>query len=113
MYAQAGASGAPTVVVCGGSEGGQDFSTATMFASHNYTVLSLAYFNAPGLPSNLEHIPLEYFEKAVGWLRHRPEVGPKIAFYGTSRGGELAVQLASAFPTLFDIVISKSGLNFF
>ena len=108
---QRGARKRPTVVVCGGSEGGQDRTTSAMFASHNFTVLSLAYFNVTGLPPSLTGVDLEYFEKAVQWLKERPEVGSKVAFYGTSRGGELAVQLASTYGSsgLFDAIVSKSG----
>lgn len=92
----------PAAVVFGGSEGGNGgIDAAAMLAAHGYPTLALAYFGAPGLPSQLVNIPLEYFARAVRVLRRAPGVDPaRIAVMGGSRGGELALLLAATFPTL-------------
>jgi dienelactone hydrolase len=89
-------------VVFGGSEGGNSMlDAAGLLAAHGYPTLSLAYFGEPGLPKELENIPLEYFARAVRVLRRSPGVDPKrIAVMGTSRGGEAALLIASTFPRL-------------
>jgi dienelactone hydrolase len=86
------------VMVLGGSEGGSSHAEeiATFLANHGFTALALAYFGMDGLPAQLVDIPVEYIESAASWLLHRPEVvGDGIGLVGTSRGGELALLVAS------------------
>ena len=95
----------PAVLVVGGSEGGLPGGKAAWLASHGYAALALAYFHYEDLPQNLANIPLEYFGQAIAWLMQRPEVIPdKIAVMGTSRGGELALQLGSMYPQIHAVV---------
>lgn len=95
----------PALLVVGGSEGGTPVRRAAWFASHGYVTLALAYFAVPGLPQQLRDIPLEYFGEGVSWLSQRPEVDPqRIGVVGTSRGGELALQLGSMYPQLHAVV---------
>jgi dienelactone hydrolase len=86
-------------------EGGKTFSSLALrsalndLISQGYTLLSLAYFKNPGLPSYLEEIPLEYFEKAFAWLATQPEVISKdIALIGGSKGAEVALLLSGMNP---------------
>jgi hypothetical protein len=75
----------PGVIVLGGSEGGFDGLDAAMLASRGFVALSLGYFGANGLPRTLQNIPMEYFGKAVRWMRSLPEVDPEaIAMLGAS-----------------------------
>lgn len=91
----------PTVLVVSGSGGGFADTTAALYASHGYAALSLAYFNAPGLPDELLNIPLEYFANAIAWIERQPELDTdRLGISGTSRGGELALLLASRHPKL-------------
>ncbi|MBV9085337.1 MAG: acyl-CoA thioesterase/BAAT N-terminal domain-containing protein [Acidobacteriaceae bacterium] len=91
----------PGVLVVGGSEGGLPAFRAAWLASHGYAAFALAYFRYEGLPQRLEAIPLEYFGQALGWMMTRPEISrDKIAVMGASRGGELALQLASMYPRI-------------
>jgi dienelactone hydrolase len=92
----------PAALVFGGSEGGNSMvGVAAMLAAHGYPTLTLAYFGRPGLPAELVDVPLEYFARAVRVLRRAPHVdATRIAVLGTSRGGELALLLASTFPHL-------------
>jgi len=90
---------APGVLVLGGSEGGLAVAaeTAALLASHGFVSMALAYFAEAGLPQALSEVPLEYTEHAVQWLLGRPDVaGPGVGVVGRSRGGELALLLASA-----------------
>jgi dienelactone hydrolase len=63
--------------------------------------LALAYFNEPGLPPELQRIPLEYFQRAISWLAKQPEVDPnRITLIGSSRCGEAALLIAATYPQL-------------
>ena len=97
----------PAVIVLSGSGGGVPPASghAGGLASRGYAVLTLAYFGAEGLPRSLSRIPLEYFGKALDWLAAQPSADPlRIGVLGTSRGGELALLLGSAFPQIRSVV---------
>lgn len=96
-----------TIVVLGGSDGNMDALSiiSAQMASHGFNVLSLAYFNDKGLPKRLAEIPLEYFEKALKWLDKNPvTTGKDIYVHGTSKGGEMALLLASKYPVIRKVV---------
>lgn len=103
---------APAVIVVGGSGGGLIETRAALLASHGFTALALAYFNAEHLPPELRAIPLEYFETAIDWLlRQEPVRGEKVGVIGTSRGGELALLLGATLPQIGAVVgIVPSGV---
>jgi dienelactone hydrolase len=95
----------PGILVVGGSEGGYPGRKAAWLASHGYVAFALCYFHCAGTPDNLERIPLEYFGQALAFMMKRPEVDPaRIAVMGTSRGGELALQLGSMYPPIKAVV---------
>ena len=95
----------PTVITVGGSGGGLDWETAAALAAHGFAAFALPYFGFDPLPVSLNSIPLEYFERAIAWLGRQPEVDPgRLAIHGTSRGGELALLLASRIPLLRAVV---------
>ena len=97
----------PAIVVLGGSEGGIRLAEelAALLASHGFAVLAIAYFGVEGLPSHLVRIPIEYVESAAEWLLRQPETaGPGVGVLGVSRGGELALLLASIFPKVRAVV---------
>jgi dienelactone hydrolase len=100
----------PGVLVVGGSEGGLPVAKAAWLASHGFAAFALAYFRYEDLPKELEAIPLEYFGRALAWLRQRPEIiTDRIAVVGTSRGGELALQLGSMYPHIRAVVAYVSA----
>lgn len=107
LYTPAGPGPHPAIVVLNGSGGGINEARAALFASHGYAALALGYFGAPGLPDYLSDIALEYFERALDWLRDtvRP-AGDFVAVSGHSRGGELALLLGSLFPQAVSAVIA-------
>ena len=43
-----------------------------LIASHGFPALAVAYFDEPGLPCALQNIRLEYFVRAIQWLRAQP-----------------------------------------
>ena len=109
----------PALVLIGGSEGGVDTISlmATSFAAEGFATLALAYWNAPGLPQSLENIPLEYFDRAIAWLRAQPHVAG-IGMLGWSRGSEAALLIAASNPAIRAVVgvapssVVWPGLNF-
>ncbi len=95
----------PGVLLVGGSGGGLAEDQPALLASRGYAVLSLAYFMVPGLPTTLTEIPLEYFERALNWMKRNPAVQTdRLAVIGASRGGELALLLASMFRDIKAVV---------
>ena len=86
-----------TIILIGGGDWGDYWGQA--FGKANYAALSLPYHRREGLPELIEEIPLEYFEKAINWLKEQPAVNPdKIVVMGASRNAELALVIASYFP---------------
>jgi len=107
LYAPAGARRLPAIIALGGSEGGLDVTSgaAKSFSEHGYVVLALAYWRAPGLPQSLEKVPLEYFKKAIDWLKTRSEVdAERIGLVGLSRGAEGALLIASHYPDIKAVI---------
>lgn len=92
----------PAILAFGGSEGGNSMSLAgNALAASGFPTLTLAYFHAPGLPTHLVKIPLEYFAKALRWLAEQPGVDPhRIYILGVSRGSEAAQLVAVHYPKL-------------
>jgi dienelactone hydrolase len=91
----------PAVLVVGGSSPGIFGLPAVMFASEGIAALALGYFGIPGVPRTFERIPLEYFGRALAWLARQPDVRPdSTGVVGFSRGGELALLLASTYPEI-------------
>ncbi len=109
FFCEAGDAPRKVVIILGGSEGGKHWSTNTRhiqaLLDEGYCVMVLAYFNAPGLPDYLRAIPLEYFERAFNWLAIQPEIVPNdYAVFGGSRGGELALELASHYSQIKTVI---------
>lgn len=97
----------PAVMVVGGSEGGikSAESMAYRFAERGYASLAVAYFGVEPLPKALANVPLEYFDRALGWLQRQPRIDPaNLAVAGTSRGGELALLIAAHNPALNRVI---------
>nr|WP_315430989.1 acyl-CoA thioester hydrolase/BAAT C-terminal domain-containing protein [uncultured Albidiferax sp.] len=106
LYLPPGAGPYPAVLVLNGSGGGINEPRAALYASHGYAALALAYFKAPGLPDYISNTPLEYFEKALYWMRRRLQPAQGfVALSGQSRGGELVLLLGSLFPESVSAVI--------
>lgn len=96
----------PAILILGGSEGGDMMRfAAPQFADAGYVAASVAYFGAPGLPSQLAEIPVETVGKALDDIAKRADVDPtRIALFGVSKGGELALLAASTYPQFKAVV---------
>ncbi len=85
------------VIVLGGSGGGLKEERARLLAEDGFSSLALAYFGIEGLPSTINQIPLEYFEKAIYFLEQNYGI-QRVGLWGTSRGAEVSLSFASLFP---------------
>lgn len=97
----------PAVIVISGSEGRIEKAQiiAALLASHGYQALALCYFGLENASQYLDRIPLELVERATQWLQTRPEIdSSRIALYGRSKGGELALAAASFIPAITCVV---------
>jgi len=57
------------------------------------------------LPTRLQEIPLQYFKRAITWLRAHPSVAPsKIGLVGTSKGGEAALLIGATYREIRAVV---------
>ncbi len=89
----------PMVITLGGAGGGLSEGGAKALASEGFAALALAYFGVDGLPRELVEIPLEYFQRALAWLRAQPGVdATRVAVVGNSKGAELALLLGATYP---------------
>ncbi|MDS0525253.1 acyl-CoA thioesterase/BAAT N-terminal domain-containing protein [Clostridium sp. SHJSY1] len=96
-----------TILMLGGSDGNINAVTlmAAPLASRGFNVLVVPYFNYEGLHERLEKIPLEYFEKIFEWIKNNEITKSEYIFiHGTSKGGELALLLASRYKEVKKVV---------
>jgi dienelactone hydrolase len=95
------------VIILSSSSGEIPEGKAKLLASRGYAALALGYFGKEGLPKKLKNIPLEYFEKTLNHLKTIKDIdGSKVTLYGSSRGAELALILASLLPQDVQAVIA-------
>jgi dienelactone hydrolase len=95
-----GAENQRPLIMLGGAEGGKALSEWTekinTLVNQGYSVLVLAYFGMEGLPPTLQSIPLEYFDKAVDWVRKQPLVDSNdVGIIAGSKGTEAGLLLAT------------------
>jgi dienelactone hydrolase len=117
-----GAGKRPGILFLGGSEGGLSPGVTRMakeLQSRGYSVLHVSYFGAPGQPPILSLIPLETFDRALGWLKAQPDVdGERLAVVGGSKGAEAALIVAARHPELRAVVagmpshVAWQGIDF-
>jgi dienelactone hydrolase len=112
FYHKKSAGRRPPVIILGGAEGGRIFADliGPALASRGYAVFGLVYFSPPddairNVPTALNRIPVEQLQTARQWLAARPEVNiDKLALIGASKGGELALLLASTYEWITAVV---------
>lgn len=113
-FYQAAGRKSPVVITLSGAEGGYAgaSSLAALLASHGISALALGYFGLPGLPSALNHIPLETVERAITWLQQQAGLDlERLGILGVAKGGELALLAASTFPQIRAVVgLTPSGV---
>lgn len=94
------------LILLGGSEGGlPNYYDIEKLTGLGYPCFILGYFGTKNTPGSLEMIPIEYFEKELKVLQTRPELnGKKIVVWGGSKGGELALLLASKYKQIKGVI---------
>jgi dienelactone hydrolase len=94
------------LILLGGSEGGlPNYYDVEKLTSSGYPCFILGYFGTKSTPKRLEMIPVEYFEKEIRALQSRPELKNKrIVIWGGSKGGELALLLASRYKQINGVI---------
>ena len=100
------------ILVIGGSGGGMTWSQqfAAELASKGHHAMGVAYFNAPGVPDQVDRIPLEYFRSAIDQLKATPGVDPnKIIVLGQSWGSQAALLLANVYPDIAGVIAYVPG----
>ena len=84
----------PVVLLVGGSGGGIDWLDymGEILARNGFAAIAIAYFAMERLPKELDQIPLEYFQKALTYVRSHHSLNPdRIGIAGNSKGAELAL----------------------
>ncbi|GHO86415.1 acyl-CoA thioesterase/bile acid-CoA:amino acid N-acyltransferase family protein [Dictyobacter formicarum] len=95
----------PGIILLSGSSGTSKDQEAALLAAHGYNTLALTYFGVAPLPASLQEIPLEYFKKAIDWLRARPSVQTtQVVIIGLSKGAEAALLVAATFPEINAVI---------
>ena len=92
----------PGVVALSGSGGGAPGWWGELLAPHGIAVLAAAYFGVEPLPTALCEIPVETVAASSAWLRGRSEIRDgRVGLVGGSKGAELALLAATAYPESF------------
>ena len=105
LFRPAAAASVPAVITLAGSGGGISEPAAALLSAHGFATLALAYIGIEHLPSRIIDIPLEYCHQAVAWMRRQTFVqAGRIGLFGQSRGGELALLIASSCPDIRAVV---------
>ncbi len=89
----------PIILFLSGSGGKFNEPRAALLASKGFAVFSVAYFGVDPLPKELSEIPLEFFDRALVFLKSQSMINmTRMGIFGYSKGGELALLLASRHP---------------
>jgi len=110
----------PLIVGLGGAEGGNAWdsdhweTTSDEFIAKGYAFLALGYFGGRGTPDTLNKISIEEVHDAILVAAKDPQINKnKIAIIGGSRGGDLALLIASYYPDIKCVVgIVASHVSF-
>jgi len=96
----------------GGMPGSPEFKPA-LLASHGFAALALPYYGVKGLPSTWAHLEMEYFEKAVNFLRYHKSVNGTegIGVIGICKGGQIALAMADCLEGIKCVIVSNCALN--
>ena len=102
------------LVICfGGSEGSPNFETAKRLAEEGYETFALFMFGMKNQQQTLRKIPLEQFEDVISYINKNIKDNKPISVLGASKGAEYALNLASKYPEIDNLIlISPSSYNF-
>ncbi len=115
LFARAGAP-RPLIVGLGGAEGGNIWLRPRLqkqrqrFEDAGYAFLAVGYFGLPNTPEKLDRIALEGVQQAIVRAQSDPAVSDTCAIVlGGSKGGELALTLASQFTDVDAVIALAPG----
>lgn len=99
----------PGVLALGGSDGGIPEYLLPLLVPEGFACLALAYFATPDTQPALIEVPLERVERGLRWMLAQPAVAARddrLAVFGASKGGELALLVAATFPGVVGRVVA-------
>lgn len=102
------------LVICfGGSDGGPNFETAKRLAEEGYETFALFMFGMKNQEQTLRKIPLEQFEDLISYINKNIKDKKPISILGASKGAEYALNLASKYHEIDNLIlIAPSSYNF-
>ena len=102
------------LVICfGGSDGSPNFETAKRLAEEGYETFALFMYGMKNQEQTLRKIPLEQFEDAISYINKNIKDNKPISVLGASKGAEYALNLASKYPEIDNLIlIAPSSYNF-
>ena len=98
----------PGVLALGGSDGGTPEYFLDLLVGEGFACLALTYWGTRETQLTFTDIPLERVERGLRWLTADSRVvanNGRVGLIGASRGGELALLAAAAFPSLVGPVV--------
>jgi dienelactone hydrolase len=99
----------PAVLALGGSDGGTPEYFLDLLVPEGFACLALTYWGTRETKLAFTDIPLELVERGLRWLSDDSRVVVKngrVGLIGASRGGELALLAAAAYPNLVGPVVA-------
>jgi dienelactone hydrolase len=99
----------PAVLALGGSDGGTPEYFLDLLVGEGFACLALTYWGTRETQLTFTDIPLERVERGLRWLSGHSRVDThngRVGLIGASRGGELALLAAAAFPNLVGPVVA-------
>ncbi len=110
----------PLIVAFGGGDGGNDWTRRYLKEKRDslnqkgYALLAIGYFKSYGTPKYLDRISLDAIRDSILAVARHPKIdASKIILLGGSRGGELALNLASRYRDFKGVIaMSTSHVSF-
>ncbi|MBR9854656.1 MAG: prolyl oligopeptidase family serine peptidase [Algicola sp.] len=106
----------PLFVGFGGGDGGNDWSRNYLKGKRDslnekgYAVLAIGYFKANGTPKYLDRISLDAIRDTILSIAKHPKIDEtKIILFGSSRGGELVLNLASKYDEFKGVIAASTS----
>lgn len=102
------------LVICfGGSDGSPNFDNAKRLAEEGYETFALFMYGMRNQEQTLKRIPLEQFEDVINYINKNVKDNKPISILAASKGSEYALNLASKYHEIDNLVlIAPSSYNF-
>lgn len=102
------------LVICfGGSDGSPNFDNAKRLAEEGYETFALFMYGMKSQEQTLRKIPLEQFEDVINYINKNVKDNKPISILAASKGSEYALNLASKYHEIDNLVlIAPSSYNF-